>query len=69
VIGWSKLNERIHDMIPNGKLLNVSVSPKKKDVKTFIYGLSLHCEFGSLMIVNVAVQYVVFSGFFFSTVA
>ena len=39
MIGWSKLNERIHDMIPNGKLLNVSVSPKKKDTTNHYYFL------------------------------
>jgi hypothetical protein len=30
MIGWSKINERSHDMTLNRMLLDVSVSPKKK---------------------------------------
>jgi hypothetical protein len=30
MIGWSKKNERSHDMTPKGMLLDDSVLPKKK---------------------------------------
>ena len=31
MIGRSKMNERLHDMTPNGILLDVSVSPKNQN--------------------------------------
>ena len=30
MIGWSKMNEILRDMIPNGMLLDVTVSPMEK---------------------------------------
>jgi len=33
MIGQSQMNERLPDLIPNGMLLDVSVSPEKKGKK------------------------------------
>ena len=33
MIGWSKMNERSHDMIQNRMLLDVRVSPRKQRYK------------------------------------
>ena len=45
MIGWSRVNERLHDMTLNRMLLDVSVSPRKTNVQkynkhlNFNYGL------------------------------
>ena len=36
MMGWSKMNERLHDMTPNWMLLDVGVSPKKKRNNTHL---------------------------------
>jgi hypothetical protein len=36
MMGWSKMNERLHDITPNWMLLDVGVSPKKKRNNTHL---------------------------------
>ena len=33
MIGWSKMNEILRDMIPNGMLLDVTLSPMEKKIQ------------------------------------
>ena len=49
-IGWSIINERLHDMTPNRMLLDVSVSQKKK---RYIKNLILFRLFCVVHILNV----------------
>jgi len=41
MIGWSKINERSHDMTLNRMLLDVSVSPKKKTYNKCLISIRL----------------------------